>query len=77
MKINMPENANRIIHTLQDAGYEAYIVGGCVRDAVLGKEPDDWDITTSAKPMEVKSLFDRTIDTGLLHGTPSSSLVSQ
>lgn len=69
MKINMPENANRIIHTLQNAGYEAYIVGGCVRDAVLNKEPDDWDITTSAKPMEVKKLFNRTIDTGLQHGT--------
>ena len=69
MKINMPENANRIIHTLQNAGYEAYIVGGCVRDAVLNKEPDDWDITTSAKPMEVKKLFNRTIDTGLRHGT--------
>lgn len=69
MKINMPDNANRIIHTLQDAGYEAYIVGGCVRDAVLSKEPDDWDITTSAKPMEVKALFNRTIDTGLQHGT--------
>lgn len=69
MKINMPENANRIIRTLQEAGYEAYIVGGCVRDAVLNKEPDDWDITTSAKPMEVKKLFDRTIDTGLQHGT--------
>ena len=69
MKINMPENANRIIHTLQAAGYEAYIVGGCVRDAVLGKIPDDWDITTSAKPTEVKSLFNRTIDTGIKHGT--------
>lgn len=69
MKINMPENANRIIRTLQEAGYEAYIVGGCVRDAVLNKEPDDWDITTSAKPIEVKKLFDRTIDTGLQHGT--------
>lgn len=69
MKINMPENANRIIRTLQGAGYEAYIVGGCVRDAVLNKEPDDWDITTSARPMEVKKLFDRTIDTGLQHGT--------
>ena len=68
-KINMPENANRIIHTLQQAGYEAYIVGGCVRDAVLGKEPDDWDITTSAKPEEVKALFPRTIDTGIAHGT--------
>lgn len=69
MKIDMPENANRIIHILQGAGYEAYIVGGCVRDAVLNKVPDDWDITTSAKPMEVKALFDRTIDTGLQHGT--------
>ena len=68
-KINIPENANRIIHTLQSAGYEAYIVGGCVRDAVLGKEPDDWDITTSAKPEQVKVLFRRTIDTGIAHGT--------
>lgn len=69
MRIQMPENANRIIHTLQAAGYEAYIVGGCVRDAILGKEPGDWDITTSAKPEEVKALFRRTIDTGIEHGT--------
>ncbi|MBQ4060299.1 MAG: CCA tRNA nucleotidyltransferase [Lachnospiraceae bacterium] len=69
MKIQMPANANRIIHTLQEAGYEAYIVGGCVRDAILGKEPGDWDITTSAKPEEVKALFRRTIDTGIEHGT--------
>ena len=69
IRIDMPENANRIIHTLQNAGYEAYIVGGCVRDAVLNKEPDDWDITTSAKPKEVKALFNRTIDTGIAHGT--------
>ncbi|MCM1497660.1 MAG: CCA tRNA nucleotidyltransferase [Clostridium sp.] len=69
MQIHMPDNASRIIDTLQKAGYEAYIVGGCVRDAVLGKEPDDWDITTSAKPEEVKALFRRTIDTGIAHGT--------
>ena len=69
MKITMPDNANRIIHTLQNAGYEAYIVGGCVRDAILGREPGDWDITTSAKPEEVKALFRRTIDTGIEHGT--------
>ncbi|MGN0495950.1 MAG: CCA tRNA nucleotidyltransferase [Lachnospiraceae bacterium] len=69
MKIKMPANANFIIHTLQDAGYEAYIVGGCVRDAILGKEPDDWDITTSAKPEQVKNLFKRTVDTGIQHGT--------
>lgn len=69
IKIDMPANASRIIHILQEAGFEAYIVGGCVRDAILGKEPDDWDITTSAKPEEVKALFSRTIDTGLAHGT--------
>ncbi len=69
MKITMPANANRIIHTLQKAGFEAYIVGGCVRDAILGREPGDWDITTSAKPEEVKTLFHRTIDTGIEHGT--------
>ena len=68
-KINMPANARRIIDTLQSAGYEAYIVGGCVRDAILGRNPDDWDITTSAKPSEVKALFRRTIDTGIEHGT--------
>ncbi len=69
IQIHMPDNASRIIYTLQKAGYEAYIVGGCVRDAVLGKEPDDWDITTSAKPEEVKALFRRTVDTGIAHGT--------
>lgn len=68
-KIVMPENAAKIIHTLQKNGYEAYIVGGCVRDAILQKKPDDWDITTSAKPEEVKALFRRTIDTGIQHGT--------
>ncbi|MBQ9983983.1 MAG: CCA tRNA nucleotidyltransferase [Lachnospiraceae bacterium] len=69
MKIIMPDNANRIIYTLQNAGYEAYIVGGCVRDAILGRTPGDWDITTSAKPEQVKALFHRTIDTGIEHGT--------
>lgn len=67
--IKMPDNAAKIIDTLQKAGYEAYIVGGCVRDAILGKVPDDWDITTSAKPEQVKALFKRTVDTGIIHGT--------
>ena len=58
-----------IINTLQRAGYEAYAVGGCVRDTILNREPDDWDITTSAKPMEIKRLFPVTIDTGIQHGT--------
>lgn len=69
MKIQIPKHANYIIKTLQHHGYEAYVVGGCVRDAVLGRTPSDWDITTSAKPLQVKSIFQKTIDTGLKHGT--------
>lgn len=67
--IEIPEKVNTILCRLQDAGYEAYIVGGCVRDALLGRTPHDWDITTSALPAEVKALFPRTVDTGLKHGT--------
>ncbi|MDE5933433.1 MAG: CCA tRNA nucleotidyltransferase [Lachnospiraceae bacterium] len=69
MKIPLPRKVEDIIERIQTAGYEAYAVGGCVRDSILGKEPDDWDITTSAKPEEVKKLFERTIDTGIQHGT--------
>lgn len=69
MHIQIPEKVNRIIHILQAAGYEAYIVGGCVRDAILGREAADWDITTSALPGQVKGLFRRTLDTGIRHGT--------
>lgn len=69
MRINLPEKAKYIIKTITDAGYEAYVVGGCVRDSILGRTPEDWDITTSAKPEQVKELFQRTIDTGLQHGT--------
>lgn len=69
IQIEIPEKVNRIISTLAAAGYEAYAVGGCVRDALLGREPADWDITTSASPYQVKALFARTIDTGIQHGT--------
>ncbi|MDO4602330.1 MAG: CCA tRNA nucleotidyltransferase [Eubacteriales bacterium] len=69
MDLKIPEKAEIILHTLEEAGYEAYVVGGCVRDSILGRSPDDWDITTSAKPEEVKALFRRTVDTGLVHGT--------
>ena len=68
-QMTMPQEVVRIINTLEQHGYEAYAVGGCVRDAMLGREPEDWDITTSAKPLEVKGLFRKTIDTGLQHGT--------
>lgn len=67
--IRIPEKVNRILAELQQAGYEAYAVGGCVRDSLLGREPNDWDITTSAKPEQVKALFRRTVDTGIRHGT--------
>lgn len=67
--IKLPQDVANIIHRLEEAGYEAYAVGGCVRDSVLGREPNDWDITTSALPQQVKALFLHTIDTGLQHGT--------
>ena len=69
IRIEIPEKAKYIIDTLEDAGFEAYVVGGCVRDSILGRVPQDWDITTSALPLQVKELFRRTIDTGLQHGT--------
>ena len=69
MQIQLPDKVHKIINTLKEAGYEAYAVGGCVRDSILGREPDDWDITTSARPEEIKRLFPRTIDTGIRHGT--------
>lgn len=69
VNINIPQNVKLIIDTLEDAGYEAFAVGGCVRDALMGRVPNDWDITTSATPMQVKELFRRTIDTGIKHGT--------
>ena len=61
MKIQLPEHVKQIIHRLQQEGYDAY--------ALLGRSPQDWDITTSAKPQVVKSLFSHTIDTGIAHGT--------
>lgn len=69
MRIELPENVKKIISILSRQGYEAYAVGGCVRDTLLGRNPQDWDITTSARPEEIKAIFPRTIDTGILHGT--------
>lgn len=68
-KINVPKSVKIIIKILEDNGYEAFAVGGCVRDAIIGREPNDWDITTSAMPGDVKRLFHKTIDTGIAHGT--------
>ena len=68
-KISLPAKVARILNTLGEHGYEAYAVGGCVRDSLLGRTPQDWDITTSARPEQVKALFRHTIDTGIQHGT--------
>lgn len=71
MTMDMPKNVDIAINLLQSAGFEAYAVGGCVRDSLLGKTPNDWDITTSAKPEDMKSVFAdfHCIDTGIKHGT--------
>ncbi len=68
-KIILPQKVDYIITTLQKRGFEAYAVGGCVRDSILGRSPKDWDITTSAMPKEAKTLFEKTFDTGIEHGT--------
>lgn len=70
-KITIPAGAAEIIAVLKSNGFDAYVVGGCVRDSLLGKTPKDWDICTSAKPDDVIRCFQdrRVIETGLKHGT--------
>lgn len=67
--MKIPVEVEKIIRLLKDNTHDAYIVGGCVRDTLLGRIPDDWDITTDAKPRQIKSIFRKTIDTGIEHGT--------
>lgn len=69
MEMVLSHGAEKILQTLETAGYEAYIVGGAVRDYMMGMHPADYDIATSARPEQVKALFSHTIDTGLKHGT--------
>lgn len=69
MQIQLPKKVKEILERLMEHGYEAYAVGGCIRDTLLGRTPGDWDITTSARPEQVKALFRRTVDTGIQHGT--------
>ena len=69
MQISIPDYVAGIIGKLQANGFEAYAGGGCVRDSILGLEPNDWDVTTNALPQEVKRLFRRTVDIGIEHGT--------
>ena len=67
--IALPQDVAFIIHKIEKAGFEAFAVGGCIRDSLLSRIPNDWDITTSALPEQVKALFPHTIDTGIKHGT--------
>ena len=73
MTINLPERVAFLLECLNIAGYAAYVVGGCVRDSILGKTPHDWDICTSAKPEEIKNVFEQlgydVIETGAKYGT--------
>ena len=76
-KIELPEDVSFIINTIEKNGHQAYAVGGCVRDTIMGVVPNDWDITTNALPEEVKSYFNKTIDTGIQHGTVTVMLHSR
>ena len=69
VRIQLPYEVEWVIGKIREAGYEAFAVGGCVRDTLLGRTPEDWDVTTSARPEAVKAIFERTVDTGLQHGT--------
>ena len=69
LTMQVPKHAEEILEQLNNHGFEAYVVGGCVRDSLLQRVPGDWDITTSARPEQVKAIFGHTIDTGLQHGT--------
>lgn len=68
-QINVPESVLTICRTLHDHGFQAYVVGGAVRDALLGKSPTDWDVTTDARPNQVEAIFPKTIPTGKQYGT--------
>ena len=67
--IKLPETTEYIIEKIEKNGFEAFAVGGCIRDSLLGRVPNDWDITTSAKPEDIMNIFENTVETGIEHGT--------
>ncbi|NMA66829.1 MAG: CCA tRNA nucleotidyltransferase [Clostridiaceae bacterium] len=69
MKISLPQNIIAIISKINNCGYEAFLVGGCVRDLIMERNPNDWDIATNASTNAIKAIFTRTYNTGLKHGT--------
>ena len=70
----IPRGVSHILEKLNEHGYDGYIVGGAVRDYIMGNVPHDWDIATNAKPDQVKAMFSKTIDTGIKHGTVTAML---
>ena len=77
MEMTVDKTAEYILSVLENAGFEAYIVGGAVRDSAMGKVPSDYDIATNAKPKAVKALFTRTIDTYIFSGFHASLVYPQ
>ncbi|TQQ85716.1 CCA tRNA nucleotidyltransferase [Peptacetobacter hominis] len=69
IKIDIPKDVEYIIEEFEKNGFEAFAVGGCIRDSILGRIPNDWDITTDAPPDKIASIFEKTVDTGIEHGT--------
>ena len=69
LQINLPGSVAEILDKLNNKGFKAFAVGGCIRDSIIGRKPADWDIATNARPSEVQSLFEKTAATGLAHGT--------
>ena len=69
MEMEISEGAKRILDRLNAAGFVAYVAGGAVRDILMGKTPHDYDIATNARPSDIKAIFEKTIDTGIAHGT--------
>lgn len=69
--IKIPNDVKTVMNVLTNNGYKAYVVGGCVRDSIMGRTPNDWDVTTDAAPEQIKALFAdfKTVDTGIKHGT--------
>ena len=79
MRIKIPENIKKAIGLLRENGFSAYVVGGCVRDSIMGKAPHDWDITTDANPGQIKNVFlgFKTFDTGVKYGTVSVKILGE
>lgn len=76
-RFEIPQEVEYIIEKLNGSGYEAYAIGGCVRDSILVRMPRDWDIATSARPDQIKDLFEKTVDTGIKHGTVTAVVMGK